>query len=383
MIDDLEIGGADRNRVDAHEHLGLLRHRYRLLLQSELAGIAEHPGLHGVGDRIVLAGLHSGGCVHQALLHGRIAVGTGLLLRRRVDSNRCRRLVYKLPLFEGQNCRKPVPQSEAAEQKTEEMPDHSISMVSIGDCRIRLMRGGAGAPLVFLHGGGGLGIWLPCMARLAKKFDVIAPEHPGFGESDTPAWLDTIGDLANFYLDFLDQLDLDGVHLVGSSLGGWIAADLAVRNSTRLASLTLVGSAGIHVSDVEQVDPFLRTEQQRIRDLFYDQELAEAVVASMERPEMEDAALKNRMTTAKLAWQPRNHDPQLRKWLHRIKVPTLLIWGAEDRLFPRPYAIAFQQLIPGSTAVILPECGHLPHVEKGDAFAAELEGFIDNMRAAA
>jgi pimeloyl-ACP methyl ester carboxylesterase len=268
-------------------------------------------------------------------------------------------------------------------KKTEEMPDHSISMVSVGDCRIRLMRGGSGAPLVFLHGGGGLGIWLPCMAKLARKFDVIAPEHPGFGDSDTPAWLDTIGDLANFYLDFFDQLDLRGVHLVGSSLGGWIAADLAVRNASRLASLTLIGSAGIHVEGVEQVDPFLRSEEQRIRDLFYDQELAEAVVASMERPEMEDAGLKNRMTTAKLAWQPRNHDPQLRKWLHRIKVPTLLIWGAEDRLFPRPYAFVFQQLIPGSTAVILPECGHLPHVEKGDAFVAELEGFIDNMRAAA
>jgi pimeloyl-ACP methyl ester carboxylesterase len=104
------------------------------------------------------------------------------------------------------------------------MRDHSTSTIAIGDCRIRLMRGGAGAPLLFLHGGGGVGIWLPSMARLAKKFEVIAPEHPGFGDSDTPAWLDTIGDLANFYLDFLDQLDLRGVHLVGSSLGGWIAA---------------------------------------------------------------------------------------------------------------------------------------------------------------
>src|SRR5437588_2471667 len=137
------------------------------------------------------------------------------------------------------------------------MAAQSISILAIRDCRIRRMRGGSGAPLVFLHGGGGIGIWLPSMARLAKKFDVIAPEHPGFGESDTPAWLDTIGDLANFYLDFLDQLDLTGVHLVGSSLGGWIAADLAVRNSTRLASLTLTGSAGIYVEDVSQVDPFL------------------------------------------------------------------------------------------------------------------------------
>ena len=98
---------------------------------------------------------------------------------------------------------------------------------------------------------------------------------------------------------------------------------------------------------------------------------------------MEDAALKNRTITARLAWQPRNHDPHLRKWLHRIKLPTLVVWGAHDRLLPSEYAFAYQQLIPGAKAVILPECGHLPHVEKGDAFAAELAAFIGSMRIAA
>ena len=263
------------------------------------------------------------------------------------------------------------------------MADHTDQPITIKDCRIRLMRGGAGAPLLFLHGGGGAGIWLPCMAQLAKKFDVIAPEHPGFGDSDTPPWLDTIEDLANFYLDFLDQLDLRGVHLIGSSLGGWVAAELAVRNATRLASLTLIGAAGIHLKDVEQVDTFLSNDEQRIRDLFHDQELAEAVIAGSERPELEDAALKNRMMTAKLSWQPRNHDPHLRKWLHRIKVPTLLVWGDHDRLFPKEYALAYQRLIPGAKVVIIPNCGHLPHVEKGDEFAAELETFIGAMRIAA
>ena len=190
-------------------------------------------------------------------------------------------------------------------------------------------------------------------------------------------------DLANFYLDFLDQLDLRGVHLIGSSLGGWVAAELAVRNATRLASLTLIGAAGIHLKDVEQVDTFLSNDEQRIRDLFHDQELAEAVIAGSERPELEDAALKNRMMTAKLSWQPRNHDPHLRKWLHRIKVPTLLVWGDHDRLFPKEYALAYQRLIPGAKVVIIPNCGHLPHVEKGDEFAAELETFIGAMRIAA
>src|SRR5207302_9335810 len=130
------------------------------------------------------------------------------------------------------------------------MAEHATSTITIRDCRIRLMRGGRGQALVFLHGAGGAGTWLPVMNRLAQTFDVIVPEHPGFGASDTPGWRDASRDLANFYLEFLDQLDLDRVHLVGSSLGGWIAADLAVRNSNRLASLTLVGAAGIHVPDV-------------------------------------------------------------------------------------------------------------------------------------
>ncbi|HYJ44927.1 MAG TPA: alpha/beta fold hydrolase, partial [Xanthobacteraceae bacterium] len=123
------------------------------------------------------------------------------------------------------------------------MADHSASTISIRDCRIRVMRGGSGSPMLFLHGGGGAGTWLPFMSRLAATFDVIVPEHPGFGGSDTPPWLDTVPDLANFYLDFFEELGLDGVHLVGQSLGGWVAAELAVRNTSRLASLTLVAAA--------------------------------------------------------------------------------------------------------------------------------------------
>jgi pimeloyl-ACP methyl ester carboxylesterase len=245
------------------------------------------------------------------------------------------------------------------------------------------MRGGSGSPMLFLHGAGGAGAWLPVMARLAANFDLIVPEHPGFGESDTPPWLDNVQDLANFYLDFLAALDLDGVHLVGHSLGGWIAAELAVRNTSRLASLTLVGAAGIHVPGVPQVDTFLSNDEQRVRDLYYDQKLADEALARAARPEFEDVNLKNRTTTARLVWQPRSHDPNLRKWLHRIDVPTLLIWGNDDRLFPRDYAFVYQQLIPGSKAVVLPQCGHLPPVEQPEAFAAELESFIGAMRIAA
>jgi pimeloyl-ACP methyl ester carboxylesterase len=263
------------------------------------------------------------------------------------------------------------------------MANHTSTTISVRGCNIGLMRGGAGRPLLILHGASGAGSWLPYMADLAARHDVIVPEHPGFGASDTPDWLDTIPDLANFYLDFLDRLDLDDVDLVGFSLGGWIAAELAVRNTRRLASLTLVATAGIHVKGVEQIDPFLRNDEQRIRDFFHNPKLADEMVARLLKPELEDINLKNRTTTAKLVWQPRGYDPHLHKWLHRIDVPTLLLWGANDRMFPKDYAFAYQRLIPGSSVTVIPDCGHVPQIEQRQAFVTALEGFLDNKRVAA
>lgn len=262
------------------------------------------------------------------------------------------------------------------------MTEPVTTKLNVRGCNITLMRGGAGRPLVFLHGAGG-GRWLPYLSDLAARHDVIAPEHPGFGASDTPDWLDTIADLANFYLDFLDQLDLTDADLVGHSLGGWIAAELAARNTRRLASLTLVCSAGIHVKGVPQVDTFLLNDEQQIRAMYHDQKFADETLKRLQEPGLEDVLLKNRTTTAKLIWQPRGYDPHLAKWLHRIDVPTLLLWGASDTLFPKDYAFAFHKLIPGSSVAVIPDCGHIPQVEQRGAFVAALEGFLARKRAAA
>jgi pimeloyl-ACP methyl ester carboxylesterase len=232
-----------------------------------------------------------------------------------------------------------------------------------------MMRGGKGPPLLFLHGAGGAGVWLPFMQTLSERFDVIVPDHPGYGRSDRPDWLDELTDLAYFYLDFIERLGLDDVHLVGSSLGGWVAAELAVRNTSRLRTLTLVDAAGIHVNGVPKGDLFLWQPEERIRNLFVDQRLADQRLAMPLTEEQIDIALKNELTTADLAWQPRFYNPQLRKWLHRIDVPTLIVWGDGDKVFPAPYAKEYGRLIRGSRVEVLPGCGHLPHVEKPDVFA--------------
>lgn len=244
------------------------------------------------------------------------------------------------------------------------------------------MRGGNGPPLVVLHGASG-SMWLPFMAKLAQRFDVIAPENPGFGTSDTPDWLDNIHDLAYFHLDLLDALDLNAVHLVGLSLGGWIAAELAVRSTARLASLTLAGAAGLYVPGVAQMDSFLGSDEERLRQFFYDPRRADEMIARVTRPQDEDIALKNRATVAKLVWQPRDHDPHLAKWLHRIDVPTLLIWGDHDRMFPQAHAFAYRERIPGARLVMIAQCGHVPHIEKADEFVAGIEAFVGALPAAA
>jgi len=254
------------------------------------------------------------------------------------------------------------------------------SMERIDGCAVSVQRAGSGEPLLFLHGARGGMHWLPFMDRLARRFEVIAPEHPGFGLSETPGWLDTVGDLAYFYLDFIAALGLRRVNLVGTSLGGWIAAELAVRDESALKTLTLVAAAGIHVKGVPKGDLFLWSPEQLVRNLFVDQRLADAMLSRAVPEEEQDLMMKNALATAKLAWQPRLYNPQLAKWLHRIKTPTLILWGDSDKVIPPAYGPAFRDLIPNSRLRILRECGHVPHIEKTEDYVAAIADFIAEAR---
>jgi pimeloyl-ACP methyl ester carboxylesterase len=237
--------------------------------------------------------------------------------------------------------------------------------VEVDGCKTHLRRGGRGEPLLFLHGANGAPVVLPFMEKLAQRFDVLIPEHPGYGKSDEPEWLENIHDIAYFYLDFLKQLNLKNVTVVGSSMGGWIAMEMAVRDTSRLKSLVLSSPAGIAAPGVRAADIFLMAPEEMVRNLFVDQKLAEARLA---QPEDIDISLKNRHTTARLAWEPRLHDPYLPKWLHRIDVPVKILWGRQDRILPVAFVDVYRKLLPKAEISILENCGHLPHAEKPDEF---------------
>ena len=252
--------------------------------------------------------------------------------------------------------------------------DISRTTLTVEGTQISMLRGGSGPPLVFLHGTDAFATWHPFMTLLAERFDVIVPDHPGFGASETPKWLDTIGDLAHFYRAFIEALGLTNVVLAGNDIGGWIACDLALRDTAELSALILIDPAGLPLA-VDGIDTFMCSPDEIRRASYVDVERA---------PELDDLlrshVAKNALMTARLAWTPRFYDPQLAKWLHRLRVPTLVVWGADDAIFPVAQADTFVAAIPGATKTIVPDAGHLPHVEQPAAFVAAVNAFITGGR---
>ena len=217
------------------------------------------------------------------------------------------------------------------------------------------------------------------LSHLAEHFTVLAPDHPGFGRSDAPDWIDDVDDLAFFSLDLLQKLADGRVHIVGHSLGGWIAMAMAVRSTAQIQSLTLIDSAGISVPGVKRGDMFIGSPQETGRLLFASEDAASHRAASWQTSDdLKETYDKNRAAAAKYTWQPRLHDPRLAKWLHRIDVPVHIVWGGSDLLIPVAHAEALQRAIGhgGTQLTVLPGVGHLCDIEAPVKFAAAVTPFI-------
>ena len=243
---------------------------------------------------------------------------------------------------------------------------------------IRYRRFGQGPALLFLRSEDSLADAPAFIDALAKDFDVIIPDHPGFRASDTPDWLKGIGDAAYFYLDFLEQLGLDRVHLVGGSLGGWIAAEVAVRTCERIATLNLIAPFGVRRKGTPFGDIFMWTPEENLQHRLFDQGLAEQLLAAArtQSPETATAYLKDRYATARLCWHPRFHNPELERWLPRIVRPLHLIWGDSDKVVPVGIAEAWQQALPQARLSVIERSGHLPQLEHPQATADKIRSFI-------
>ena len=252
-----------------------------------------------------------------------------------------------------------------------------ISSAEIAGVRIELLERGHGRPLLFLHPGIGIDATASVLDRLAAQARVLAPSHPGFGRSEQPKHMNTVDDLAYFYLDLMEALDLRNVMLVGVSLGGWIAAEIAVKSTERIGHLVLADALGIKVGDRETrdiADIFAMTEPQFNERAYFDPAAARRDYPAL--PEAELVAIaRNREAMARYGWSPYMHDPKLKGRLHRIRVPTLVAWGAADRIAAPDYGRAYAAAIPGARFALIERAGHFPHLEAPDEFAARVLAF--------
>src|ERR1700681_1116891 len=257
--------------------------------------------------------------------------------------------------------------------------DSNAASRAINGIRVEIIERGSGRPLLFLHPGIGIKATAPVLDRLAQRTRMIAPSHPGFGASEQPPSFNSIDDLAYFYLDLLDELDLRNAIVAGVSLGGWIAAEMAVKSCARLSHMVLANPVGIKVSDRETrdiVDIFALTEERPARLADFDTAAGKHDYKAMPEAEIREVA-RNREATARYGWSPYMHDPKLKARLHRIRVPTLLLWGTADRILSQPYGQAYCAAIPGARLEPIERAGHFPHLEQPDEFARRLFAFVD------
>jgi len=248
--------------------------------------------------------------------------------------------------------------------------------ISVRGTPVHMLSDGAGPPLLFLHGAGGGGRWLPFQERLAKTFTVLSPSHPGHGGSPAADWIEHISDLAFHYLDLLDEQRLDRVHVVGASFGGWIAAELATMASHRMASLTLIDPVGIKVDG--WIYPFLfgMDIPEVVATVFHDPTAALALAPPDQSAETLAQQYRQGTALARVAWNPYLYDPLLRRRLPRITAPTLLCWGAHDRVAPlSPCGETWAKAIPGARLRVFDGSGHVPHLEEPAAVAQAVLDF--------
>jgi pimeloyl-ACP methyl ester carboxylesterase len=241
-----------------------------------------------------------------------------------------------------------------------------MERIDIAGIALDVLMQGEGPPLLFLHGGDYVAQNRPFLDRLAHRWHVIAPRHPGFGDTPRPAWFRSLHDIAYLYLDLMERLELDNVLLVGSSLGGWIALELAVRSQARLGGLVLIDSLGLKFGGREEqeiADIYALPAEEVVRRSFADPSRFVPDYASLGDDEV-TAIARDREATALYGWKPYMHDPTLRHWLHRITRATLILWGEADGIVPLGYGRKLAEALPHARFHTVPDAGHYPQIEQ-------------------
>ena len=245
------------------------------------------------------------------------------------------------------------------------------------DLTVSLSEAGAGRPVLLLHGGGGPATVQNIAAHLSSTMRVITPTHPGWDGTERPGWLTSVADLAQAYLELLDAEELSDVVVIGSSVGGWIGADMAVRDAGRLITgLVLIDSAGVLIEGQPMLD-FFALDARGVAEYSYhdpDRFYVDPATIPAEQLARRAAGLA---TLRVLAGDPYMHDPELLGQAGQVKIPVLVLWGDSDRIFTPDYGQAFARAFPHAQFTLIAEAGHLPHLEQPAATFAALDAYLE------
>ena len=249
-----------------------------------------------------------------------------------------------------------------------------------GGLTVRIDERGSGRPILVLHGGGGPQSVSGFAAALAERAYVLSPIHPGFGGEPRPEWFNSIDDLALTYLELLERLDLRDVMVVGFSIGGWIASELAVRDTTHLGSIVLVDAVGIQVDGHDIADVFPLTPDE-LSALSYHNPAAFRIDPTTLSPEQVAVTVANFQALKVYDQGQGMGDPKLRRRLARVRIPALVVWGESDGVVDPDYGRAYAHSLPNARFELIAEAGHLPQIEQPERLLTLIVEFADSISA--
>ena len=254
------------------------------------------------------------------------------------------------------------------------------STINVGGTGVSVLRGGAGRPLLVLHEELGQPGWLTWHSELAADRSLLLPIHPGFGSLPRADWISNVRDLAGFYSRMVRQLALGPVDIIGFSLGGWIAAEMAAADAKQFRTMTLVAPGGVRPPEGEILDLFIVTARAyldaSVHDATATPEFA-SLYGGEETTDQFEAWEDARAESARLAWKPYMHNPSLPHLLEGVQgLPTLIVWGRNDGIIPLSAGRAYNTAIAGSELLVFDNCGHRPEIERSSEFIERLRSFL-------